>query len=784
MVLAALGAAVVLGACDCGGSDDGPGCVTASDCSEDQVCVDSRCADRPDGGGVDAAPCAATQMCGDLCCAAGEICAGGSCCAAGALCGGACCGGDAECVNDRCVLACEDDESPCGDGASAACCPAEELCYLGACTVPGAECAGNSDCADGEYCEPTVGRCLPRNTSGETCEYRPDFEEFTLTEEWSWEEDLEVLPAHDQVMMAPMVANLTDDNGDGVIDENDIPDVVFATFTGSDYWSNGVLRAVSGDDGRRLWPTTEPGYRVNGGSDLAIADVDPTSPGPEVIVCTEAFRPGVMGALATPGYLMLVAADGTELRRFDTPPNEVRCRFAGPAVGDMNRDGVPEIVVGNSIAQGDGTVVGTIAGGFSQYAALSDLDGDGDLEAVGSAVAVERDGSILWDRRTVDPADPMMRPAIAAGGYPAIADLDLDGSPEVVVITGGDHSIQALDGATGDTVWGPFDINPTSDPVVAAAISTNGNPSGGGPPTIANFDDDPEPEIAFAGGYAYVIFEHDGTLKWHFVTQDRSSRGTGSSVFDFEGDGVSEVLYNDELFLRVFRGPTGDIFHDQCNTSGTLREFPIVVDVDNDDHAEIVLMENDYAFQCASPSHGIHVFGHPDNQWVRTRRIFNQHTYHVTNIAEDGTVPTNEVPNWTQPRLNNFRQNVQPEGLFDAPDLVLVDLVASTRGCGAELDLSVRVLNAGRAGAPAGVPVTFYEGTDRVGRAVTTRALLPGESERVAVTFPIPSGRAEDSFSFTATLNAADDEPLVGLNECRTENNDAGPLVASCPIVD
>ncbi len=766
-------------ACDC---DDGGGdeCITSSDCAGGRLCVDGTCVDRGDGGepGEDAFMCPSARMCADGCCPEGEICTADSCCLPSAVCGGVCCGGDSECVADRCILTCEDDESPCGEGVEAACCAASDVCYLGACTTPGASCTGTRDCDEGEYCEPTVGRCLPRSTSGEECEYRPTFDEFTIDEEWSWTGDATVLPGHDQVMMAPMVANLTDDDGDGDIDQDDIPDVVFSTFTGSDYWSDGVLRAVSGDDGSRIWPTADPAYRVNGGSDLAIADVDPSSPGPEIITCAQAFRP------STSGPLIILSAAGEELRRFDTPPNDVLCRFSAPAVGDMNRDGVPEIVVGGAVAHADGTVVGRLAGGISGYTALSDVDGDGDLEGLGAAVAFEMNGSVLWDRRV----DDGIRPAIPAGGYAAVADLDLDGMPEVVTVTSGDHSIQALDGATGDTVWGPTDINPTSDPVVAAAISSDGNPNGGGPPTIANFDDDPEPEIAFAGGFAYVIFEPDGTLKWHFITRDRSSRATGSSVFDFEGDGTSEVLYNDELVFRVFRGPTGAIFHDQCNTSGTLREFPIVVDVDNDDHAEIVLMENDYAFQCDPTSTGIHVFGHPENQWVRTRRIFNQHTYHVTNINEDGTVPTEEVRNWTVPSLNNFRQNVQPDGLFDAPDLVLVDLVASNRGCRATFAISVRVLNSGRAGAPAGIPVTIYEETGagpvRVDRLVTTRPLLPGESEVLSVEYSIPAGRETEVFEFSATLNDPDDMPLVGLNECRPDNNGAGPISVSCPIVD
>ena len=183
------------------------------------------------------------------------------------------------------------------------------------------------------------------------------------------------------------------------------------------------------------------------------------------------------------------------------------------------------------------------------------------------------------------------------------------------------------------------------------------------------------------------------------------------------------------------------------------------------------------------------MFGHPRNEWVRTRRIWNQHTYHVTNIEEDGTVPARERRNWEVAGLNNFRQNVQPDGLFDAPDLVIADLQASTRACPASLELSLRVLNRGAAGAPAGVPVTVYEGMGAsrmvIGRTATTRPLLPGESELLVISppFAVPAGRTADTFTFSAVLNDPTDAPLPTLHECRDDNNDAS-IEAFCPLIE
>lgn len=782
---------LVLAGCDCAGDTNGgvgSPCSAATDCSRGLICVDRACAvatdsgPRPDGasdedGGI---MCEATRVCGAACCEAGQVCGMGLCCAPAELCGGACCGTDQTCEADRCVLDCGADRAACGTGAAATCCDAAQLCYLESCVMPGDPCTSTRDCPEGEYCETTAMRCLPR-AMGEACEWRPPTGPFEAEEEWSWTGDATVLPAHNQVMMAPMVANLTDDNGDGAIDENDIPDIVFHTFTGSNYWGDGVLRVISGADGSRIWPTADPGYRTSPGGEIAIADVDPASPGPEVMACSPSTRP------STPGHLMILSAAGTLLRRFDTAPNDVPCGFDAPAVGDMDGDGTPEIVVRFVIAHADGTVVQRIAdlrGSGGPYNALADVDGDMDLELVSAQGVWNYDGTAVWDRRVAGalPALP--------GGNIAIADLDLDGDAEIVVVGGG-HYVSAIDAATGDDVWGPIDINP---PEMAGVIAANGNPNGGGAPTIGNFDADPNPEIAFAGGFAYVVFQHDGTRLWWYETVDRSSRATGSSLFDFEGDGVAEVLYNDERTFRVFAGPDGSVIREQCNTSGTLREFPIVVDVDNDDRAEIVVMENNYAFGCldGSPSRtGIHVYGHPRGEWVRTRRIFNQHTYHVTNIDEDGTVPTRETRHWTVERLNTFRLNVQPDGIFDAPDLLLVDLAAGTRMCPVTMSLTVRVVNRGAAGAPAGVPVTFYlvdaAGVrTRIGASVTTRPLLPGESELLTMTpaFPIPAGMELATFSFLAVLNDPSEMPLEVLHECRDENNESATLEARCPSVE
>lgn len=775
-----------------GGGGNGGRCTTTADCEAGSSCVDGMCisrdvdaGDRDGGGGDDAGDCPATRACGEGCCDEGQTCGTeGACCAPADLCGGVCCGGDDRaCVADVCVLDCGDREA-CGEGADAVCCGEAQVCLLDACIDPGDPCEGTFDCPESEYCDPTLGRCLPRATDLPECEYRPMTGEFELTTEWHWTGDAEVMPGHDQIMSAPMVANLNDDNGDGVIDENDIPDVVFNTFqrrspnTGgaSTYNADGVLRAINGNDGTRLWPTSTPGYATHPALEVAIADIRPESPGPEIVGCT--FDPGTTFGNSR---LTIFSNTGAILHRFD---EGVVVGCGRPAIADMNGDGVAEILVGRSIAQADGSaVVQMELNATNAIPVAYDVNGDGNLEAIGINGVANFDGTNLWQNDLF----------AGEGGYVAVADMDLDGDPDIVATSTTSHQVVIWDGASGAILAGPVEITPTEDPSIAARVAAimSARPdrdalTGGGPPTIANFDSDPEPEFALAGGYAYAIFENDASRKWYLETQDTSSRATGSSVFDFEGDGLAEVLYNDEFNFRAFRGPDGDVYLERCNTSGTLTEYPIVVDVDNDDHAEVVLVENNYSRSVCddgttASTTGVRAFGHPDNQWVRTRRIWNEHSYHVTNINEDGTLPLREEPNHSNPRLNNFRQNVQPDGLFDAPDLVLRDAAFSTARCSGELILRVRVVNVGRAGAPAGVPVAFYVDDVFAGRAVTTRPLLPGASEVLELTYG--GVTAGTTYRFRAVLNDPGHEPLPGLNECRPENNESDEVLAACPDI-
>jgi hypothetical protein len=371
------------------------------------------------------------------------------------------------------------------------------------------------------------------------------------------------------------------------------------------------------------------------------------------------------------------------------------------------------------------------------------------------------------------------------------------GLPEIVVADSVNHALivwrydasqpnNALILRQGVDINGP--LSPSLCPVGSA-----GTIRGGGPPTIADFNGDGVADVALAGGVGYAVFSgakvtdsavaNADTILWIKQTQDCSSAATGSSVFDFDGDGKAEVVYADEKNLHVYAGIDGTELFTTCNTNGTLYEYPLVADVDNDGQADLIVGSNSYSsFKCDdnTKTSGIRIFGDANGAWVRTRRVWNQHPYHVTNVAEDGTIPTVEAPNYLQPRLNNFRQNVQPLGEFSAPDLV----VSVFPNCKNPYGLVARVRNIGEASAVAGIPVGFYlgdpnNGGQLLGTAATTKVLYSVESEDVVLELLNPPPAVTDG---TGDLYAvvADGPVPQTFHECRTDNNQSEAGHGAC----
>jgi hypothetical protein len=440
----------------------------------------------------------------------------------------------------------------------------------------------------------------------EECQRQPEeiIGSFDPVIEWQFSGN-PTYPGYDQIMAAPAVGNLNDDNADGIIDENDIPDIVYTAFQGNSYNNSGPLTAISGDGSGILWSVMDPnGAIIQGTGGVAIGDLE-NDGAPEV--CVAGMNYSLICVNGQTGALKWAAGEN--------PFTNGAAAFA-----DLDQDGTSEVVFGNQIFDHDGTILGIGGGGHGYYESLAiDWNGDGFLDIIAGNTIYDMAGNTIWSDAYND-------------GQVAIGDFDLDGRPDIVRTNSG--VVRLIDN-DGNLVW-------------ETSLPGGGT---GGAPTVADFDGDGLPEVGVAALSQYSVIDTDGSVLWSRTVSDYSSSVTGSAVFDFEGDGSAEVVYSDEHTLWIFAGATGDIRMEQTgHASGTLREYPLIADVDNDGATEIIVVSNNYAF---SGWTGVTVIGDLNNSWAPARPIWNQYGYHITNVNNDGSIPAQQDSNWLT--WNNFR---------------------------------------------------------------------------------------------------------------------------------
>ncbi|MHB0960422.1 MAG: putative Ig domain-containing protein [Pirellulaceae bacterium] len=513
---------------------------------------------------------------------------------------------------------------------------------------------------------------------------------FSPQVEWR-RETFEVFPESNQVIMTPAVIDL---NADGV------PEVIVSTFTNNVVWEDGILRALDGRDGSVVWSVTNPAWRVVPGSHVAVGDLDLDG------------RPEIVAVHESSG-LIVFEHDGSFKWRSEAVWGA--SYGGGPSLADLDGDCVPEIVFGGTALDNEGRILwrGDLVGGQGSgqqgpYAAISvvaDIDLDGFPEVVAGKSAYRHDGTLAWNAPIPD-------------GYAGIGNFDADPYAEIAVVSQG--NVYLLD-HLGAIAWG-------------SVVHGGGL---GGPPTIADFDGDGMPEIGVAGLYRYTVLETDGTVKWQVAIQENSAALTASSAFDFDGDGRVEIVYGDEDSLDIYNGVDGTIRYTFDRSNDTVTEYPVIVDVDGDGQAEIITVANNYIPYVFGTT-GVYVLGNANENWVSTRRIWNQHSYHVTNINDDGTIPAREESSWLV--HNTYRLNAELEASpLDAPDLTASFLRAS--GTDQQATLEVRIGNGGARFVPSGTLVAFYDddpdqGGQLLGVTAITRRLNPGEYEDISLVVP------------------------------------------------
>jgi hypothetical protein len=353
----------------------------------------------------------------------------------------------------------------------------------------------------------------------------------------------------------------------------------------------------------------------------------------------------------------------------------------------------------------------------------------------------------------------------ADDGYPAVADMarfsgDSAGEPEIVLT--GNQRVSVYRGTPLADPYGfdrcvEVDSVPNDPYQTTIGAQLPAHPdcdttrkSFGGPPTIADFTGDGSREFGVAGACWYTVFDVSSSgisVAAMAQTRDWSSASTGSTVFDFNGDGTDEIVFSDEDAVHIWQYDASSgldpwqrldsVLEDTNHKSWTIHEYPIVADVDGDGKAELLAVNSPRPEYMGY--YGFYVLGAADDDWVSARAVWNQHAYHVTNIDDAydvGYAAPNYAP-YTSEDYNSFR--LQSPGAFGA--LAAPNLVPKVSVCQAECgDPAIVWVQVGNTGAyitaASGLAVSLIGETGGVQALIQTWP-LPIDVSPSEVTAPV-----------------------------------------------
>lgn len=312
----------------------------------------------------------------------------------------------------------------------------------------------------------------------------------------------------------------------------------------------------------------------------------------------------------------------------------------------------------------------------------------------------------------LDGKDGTLRQKMAAEGYvstvsqysyPAVVAADLEGNGKLNFVYG--SSVFNPDGSTrwsvtdpnkGAKIWwnglGNFDDTPdieivrvegrADDYVVRLAVykadgrllwrtpSIAGG-SDNGIPVVADVDGSGRPAVVLNFHQYVCAIDYRGNYKWCYdggvdTSPHNIGGGVRIAVYDLDGDGVPEVivpLFNERLVF--LDGATGAVKYDfnmaAANGSppGVLWYphqigSPLIADFAGNGHASILSL-----WSANTGAWRMNLVGAQNDDWQPARTIFNQTSYHVGNVEDDGTIPPSFVNNFATPATNVFGTQAQ-----------------------------------------------------------------------------------------------------------------------------
>ena len=513
--------------------------------------------------------------------------------------------------------------------------------------------------------------------------------------------------------------------------------------------SRGSIALYRGDTGQRLW-SRNFGF-FNRQISPAIGDLD---------------GDGVAEILAANYSHKIVALDVDGNTKWQSPELPIHPDWepwlsfrdftyvGAPVIADLEGDGTAEVIVGKAVLNGANGTIKWIGGGSSGRAFRDSgydlyLDNFPDQEAP-ITVDLNGDGKLeVVAGSTAYKADGTILWHRGELGDGYAGAVTLPGQTTPSIALVAHGRITMLR-ADGTTAWGPINL-----------------PNGarmGGAPTIF-MDGTTGPWVGVAGDGWYSVFNATtGAVRWTKPTTTDLSFGiittNAATAFNF-GTGMT-LAYAARKNFYLLRASDGAILYDLPNTHLLFHPTaPVVADVDGDGRTDIAVTGSD----------GLKIISDP--RWNGTRGVFNQLSYNVVNVANDRAgIPLVVTP--TADSRTHFRTNVsQPAtavGVTGQPNLTASYMRADTSGFPASAKLTVRAGNNGWLKS-IDTKVAFY----RVSGTTTTfigtaplRELAPGDYDDVTFTFADPPA---DTTAFHAVVDQGEAANSGEVAECNESDN-------------
>ena len=618
---------------------------------------------------------------------------------------------------------------------------------------------GLIDCFDTD-CTCT-GQCddFYYSTCNPDCYYLPPCGPITLATKWSSNAETGTY--------SPLVAG--DLDGDG------IPEVVTTRVEEAD------LYILDGATGQIKVHVIHPTTVWPGGTAPAIADLDNDGLGEIVIVGFDR---------------RLYCYDHAGALQFVSPGlvgYDFRYRYAVPNIADFNHDGLPEVNLGNQIFSGqtgallssggnffsDGEHPARVAVGYS-FASTVAVDalpnnacfscGGLEIVAGNQVLAVNFFTGINFPIVSAPPG--------YSDGFTSVADFDGDGDLDAIVQG-------QRNGQNTVYVW---DIQTST--VLREYTLLNNWSEGASRVNVTDLDGDGLLDVSFVSHPWIYALSNDFTPLWINPIFDPSSI-TCTSVFDFCGDGSSEIVYRSEEKLQILDGTTGNTIWEDVCLSFTHIENPLVLDVDADGKTEILIECGTNGSPFTGTVVAYEIVGTPN---ITSRKVWNQHGYFNTNINEDLSVPRfQQLQHIVGGGLLNSFMNQYFNPTFPSPDAILTLLGEPI--CSADsLIITVEICNVGDNIFPLNTPISAYAGNPQTTAAVPVGVVANSPEIGLGmcdtVTFRIPRIANDTVFlvlnddnSTLPPFNLSTDFPITGIGECAFTNNVAAFYFAYQPAV-